>query len=203
LQTVPSRVGRAHPGFVCTVFNWARPRDLSHYERFAHYHATFYQQVEALSVTPFAPRALDRGLTALLVALIRLQGAEFNGNDRAAAIRREDPAVQAALATITARAHLVTHEKNVRDRVAAELDERLDAWLAEINAATGGRRVGYKTTRDGATTGLLRVPGLGEWDTFTCLNSLRDVEPTIDLILDDRNLDEEPSSAAVAGDLPL
>src|SRR5437762_5378674 len=31
-----SRVGRSTegPGLVCTVFNWARPRDLSHYERF-------------------------------------------------------------------------------------------------------------------------------------------------------------------------
>jgi len=34
-----SRVGRAFPGIVCTVYNWARPRDLSHYERFEHYHA--------------------------------------------------------------------------------------------------------------------------------------------------------------------
>ncbi len=50
-----SRVGRKHPGLVFTVYNWTRPRDLSHYERFEHYHATFYNHVEALSVTPFAP----------------------------------------------------------------------------------------------------------------------------------------------------
>lgn len=36
-----SRVGRSFPGLVCTVFNWARPRDLSHYETFEHYHTTF------------------------------------------------------------------------------------------------------------------------------------------------------------------
>ena len=77
-----SRVGRSAPGLVCTVFNWARARDLSHYERFEHYHATFYQHVEALSVTPFAARALDRGLTALLVALVRLTDDEFNANSR-------------------------------------------------------------------------------------------------------------------------
>src|SRR4051794_41709935 len=43
-----SRVGRnpIAPGLVCTVFNWARPRDLSHYEAFEHYHATFYKHVE-------------------------------------------------------------------------------------------------------------------------------------------------------------
>ena len=28
-----------HPGLVLTVYNWARPRDLSHYETFEHYHA--------------------------------------------------------------------------------------------------------------------------------------------------------------------
>jgi hypothetical protein len=55
-----SRVGRSFPGLVCTVFNWARPRDLSHYETFEHYHATFYKHVEPLSVTPFSPGALQR-----------------------------------------------------------------------------------------------------------------------------------------------
>ena len=41
-----SRVGRSFPGLVCTVLTWARPRDLSHYETFEHYHATFYKHVE-------------------------------------------------------------------------------------------------------------------------------------------------------------
>ena len=75
-----SRVGRKFPGLVFTVYNWTRPRDLSHYERFEHYHATFYNHVEALSVTPFASGALSRGLTALLVSCVRLQGTEFNAN---------------------------------------------------------------------------------------------------------------------------
>src|SRR5439155_13273577 len=78
-----SRVGRKFPGIVCTVYNWTRPRDLSHYETFEHYHATFYKHVEALSVTPFAPGAISRGLTALLVSCVRHQGTEFNAHDRA------------------------------------------------------------------------------------------------------------------------
>src|SRR5207249_975972 len=71
-----SRVGRDRkgPGLVVTIYNWARPRDLSHYETFEHYHATFYRHVEALSVTPFSSRALDRGLTALFVSLVRHAG---------------------------------------------------------------------------------------------------------------------------------
>ena len=53
-----SRVGRSFPGLVCTVLAWARPRDLSHYETFEHYHSTFYKHVEAQSVTPFSHLAV-------------------------------------------------------------------------------------------------------------------------------------------------
>ena len=58
-----SRVGRDRekPGLVVTLLNVHRPRDRSHYERFEAFHASFYRAVEATSVTPFAPRALDRG----------------------------------------------------------------------------------------------------------------------------------------------
>ena len=54
-----------------TLYNWSRPRDLAHYEDFEHYHATFYRQVEALSVTPYTRRALDRGTAATFVAAVR------------------------------------------------------------------------------------------------------------------------------------
>ena len=75
-----SRVGRFFPGLVCTVLTWARPRDLSHYETFEHYHATFYKHVEAQSVTPFSPRAMDRGLTGTLLSVMRLENPAFNPN---------------------------------------------------------------------------------------------------------------------------
>src|SRR5207244_7946487 len=68
-----SRVGRDHerPGLVVTILNVHKPRDRSHYERFAAYHESFYRAVEATSVTPFSPRALDRGLAGTLVGLAR------------------------------------------------------------------------------------------------------------------------------------
>src|SRR5260370_3629399 len=68
-----SRVGGSaeNPGLVVTLYNWARPRDLAHYEDFEHYHATYYRQVEALSVTPYTRRALDRGTAATFVAAVR------------------------------------------------------------------------------------------------------------------------------------
>lgn len=95
-----SRVGRAFPGLVCTVFNWARPRDMSHYETFEHYHATFYKHVEPLSVTPFSPGSLQRGLAGLLVSMVRLRGVEFNPNDSASRITTSNPYVQDAIEAI-------------------------------------------------------------------------------------------------------
>lgn len=60
-----SRVGRddKRPGLVVTLLNIHKPRDRSHYERFRHYHETFYRSVEVASVTPFSARALAPGGT--------------------------------------------------------------------------------------------------------------------------------------------
>src|SRR5262245_9064839 len=68
-----SRVGRddKRPGLVVTLLNVHKPRDRSHYERFRHYHETFYRSVEVSSVTPFSARALDRGFAGALVTLAR------------------------------------------------------------------------------------------------------------------------------------
>ena len=76
-----SRVGRTagRPGLVVTLGNWARPRDLTHFEQFRHYHETFYSQVEALSVTPFSVTSLDRGLDGVLVSAARVLQATVPG----------------------------------------------------------------------------------------------------------------------------
>jgi hypothetical protein len=68
-----SRVGRddKRPGLVVTLLNIHKPRDRSHYERFESYHDSFYRSVEVTSVTPFAPRAIDRGLPAIVATLAR------------------------------------------------------------------------------------------------------------------------------------
>jgi len=193
-----SRVGRTFPGVVCTVLNWARPRDLSHYERFEHYHNTFYQFVEALSVTPFAPRALDRGLSALLVASVRLPGRPFNGNGDAAHIDPLHRIVASAKAMIGERAALVEGDNAAGERVRAALASRVDTWAARAQRMTGGATLGYKTRNDGKTFGLLQTPGSDPWQDFTCLNSLRDVEPTVNLILDNYGMDDPQVAEALS-----
>jgi hypothetical protein len=167
---------------------------LSHYERFEHYHATFYNHVEALSVTPFAPGALSRGLAALLVSCLRLEGGEFNQNDAAMkmASKATDADVQQVIEDIARRAELVGPDgKKLADLVRAELKEKLDYWQHEAQNTEAGRILCYhrRSDKEGVRVSLLSRPGMERWEPFTCLNSLREVEPTSQLMLDERPLD--------------
>lgn len=193
-----SRIGRRFPGLVVTVYNWARPRDLSHYERFEHYHSTLYQQVEALSVTPFSPRAIDRGLTALLVSFLRLYGFDFNSNESAEKLTRDHPTVKLAIDEICRRAGLVTGSIQVEQDVRSELNSRIDLWLARAaKLAAGGSKLGYKGKGDGRTLALLETPNKQDRDVFTCLTSLRDVEPSVNLVLNNYEIETPANSVGV------
>jgi hypothetical protein len=204
-----SRVGRSHPGLVCTVFNWARPRDMSHYETFEHYHATFYKHVEPLSVTPFSPGALQRGLAGLLVSMVRLRGTEFNPNEAASRVTTSNPYIQDAVETIAKRAELIGDDKAIGDFCRAELLKKADLWQAEAQNTAGGRTLTYKEpfgegAKKGTTVSLLHSPGLERWEEFTCLNSLREVEPPVKFIISDGGLDgnesDEDSTEVTAGE---
>ncbi|WP_201345181.1 DISARM system helicase DrmA [Thiohalobacter sp. COW1] len=188
-----SRVGRASPGLVCTVFNWARPRDLSHYETFEHYHATFYKHVEAQSVTPYAPRALDRGLTGAMVSLIRLTENDLNPNLGAEQMNSTGrPEVGRTRRTISDRAWMVTDRKPVRDLTETMVSDRFDRWVKE--ACKGGRRLGYETERrQGDVVALLKKPGVQVWDELTVPMSMREVEPGVQLVMDEARLPDPPA----------
>lgn len=177
-----SRVGRSAqgPGLVCTVYNWARPRDISHYEAFEHYHDTFYKHVEALSVTPFAPRALDRGLSGVLVSLMRLWDDRLNANQRAGELQDTDPLMPEVFRRIIHRAEMATGNVLTGTTVQQMLDERRDFWLNRVHNATD-HRLGYDKEGQGVVE-LLKMPEPTQWRLFTCLNSLRDVEGTVKLI---------------------
>ena len=193
-----SRVGRTFPGLVCTVFNWARPRDMSHYETFEHYHATFYKHVEPLSVTPFSPGALQRGLAGLLVSMVRLRATEFDPNEAAARVTTSHPYVQEAIETIAKRAELIGDGPKTGDACRAELLRKADIWQAEAQNTEGGRKLTYRESYGepssrGTTVSLLQSPGLERWEEFTCLNSLREVEPSVKFIMSDGGLDGNES----------
>jgi hypothetical protein len=178
-----SRVGRQAPGLIFTVFNWARPRDLSHYETFEQFHATIYRHVEALSVTPFADRAVDRGLTGVLVALVRDLDQTYNANRRAGAFDRNSELADHVVRHLKRRAGNVSGDNTVSAAVESHLDARLDYWNRQ--RLIPGRVLAYDRpagTGDDVA-GLLQRPEAGPWQLMTCATSLRNVEPGIRLLL--------------------
>jgi len=102
-----SRVGREHrrwPGLVVTCFNLYKPRDRSHYERFASYHGSFYRFVEATSVTPFSAPALDRGLAGTLVAMTRFADPVLTPNPSASRLPEKPEVAAEVVRLLGARA---------------------------------------------------------------------------------------------------
>ncbi len=187
-----SRVGRdpSRPGLVVTLLNLHKPRDRSHYERFPAFHASFYRGVEATSVTPFSPRAMDRGLPAVAVALARLGIAELTPMRAAREVERHGSETKALAEAVGDRAQ--SHAEglsagfgdDVKDRVRSLIDD----WAALAHeAGRGGVSFGYARDRDGGvSTPLLREMIDPDRDTlndaqlrFRAPRSLRDVEPGV------------------------
>lgn len=61
------RVGRNRTGLAIVLYNWARPRDQSHFERFYDYHNRIQSHVEAMTITPFSEGARERAMHAQFV----------------------------------------------------------------------------------------------------------------------------------------
>lgn len=178
-----SRVGRdaARPGLVVTLYNWSRPRDLAHFEDFEHYHATFYRQVEALSVTPYTRRALDRGTTAALVAAVRHVEESHSRNIDAHDVPLDGEAVNRVVRRFLARAEVIGGELG-RDYLEERIKMIKDRWSQR---RSGDARLGYETgtSQRQNLAGLLERAGTGRWDVLTVGMSMRETENEINLLV--------------------
>ena len=200
-----SRVGRddTRPGLVVTLLNVHKPRDRSHYERFRHYHETFYRSVEASSVTPFSARALDRGFAGALVALAR------HADPR---LTPPGGVMQLASVRVALEQRLIAIFQDRVDRQTfSDADERaerllgvkhrivdlLDAWQRIVatyqEATTLVQYQSYEPTGKGKPLLHNMLEKQFESDDarkFRASRSLRDVEPDVNLYL--RDLNDQP-----------
>ncbi len=191
-----SRVGRNpnKPGLVVTLLNVHKPRDRSHYEHFGYYHATFYRTVEATSVTPFSPRALDRALAPALVALARHFMPALVGPTGAMDVtthRHQLNAVADAFADRAAhhREGLTPPEQaELRAKVRDRCIDLLDSWCKVADAEKAkNAKLQYGTEEPGQPALLRdfldeRLPSLSDdHRKFRANRSMRDVEPSVDL----------------------
>lgn len=179
-----SRVGRKYPGLVITMYNWLGARDLSHYEHFRGYHAALYRYVEAISVTPFSSRALDRGLRGAFAAMQRLGGQNMAREVQAQNFDPALPSTDLMIANITMRAADLVGKKNaklVNDRLMSSRDDWAHyaddllrySWLKSGERPPNNARVLLKTSG---------TDNEGQWSTP---GSLREVEPTAAFYLSD------------------
>ena len=208
-----SRVGRsaAGPGLVLTLYNWSRPRDVSHYERFEHDHATFYKQVEPLSVTPFSERALDRGLTAVVIAVVRHRsaagalGRETNPDIAAQRVPTDNAEVDRVIEIVSARSGNVTSSDATRLEVKRLVRGRLDQWLLRQRRATRDAASLSFIGRSQPSVELLNDGVSRAWDAWSVPNSLREVEREVNFLLDvtDSNRDSAPDYVQATANAPV
>jgi len=192
-----SRVGRDddRPGLVVTLLNVHRPRDRSHYERFRAWHRTFYRSVEATSVTPFSPRAVDRGLAGVTVALTRHLHSELASDPDAVKMAEMEHVADRVADIVAARAELHDDElmeaaEELRKTIRGRTLDLLSSWeQIAIDNMKSEHRVGLYY--QASNPPLLRDPLDPDLDTlsdhekkFTAGRSLRDVEQSVNLWLD-------------------
>ena len=197
-----SRVGRddRRPGLVVTLLNFHKPRDRSHYERFRHYHETFYRAVEATSVTPFSARALDRGFAGALVALARHAEAQLTppgGVEEIAKVRiaLEGYLIGVFRARVNQQDFADDHERDERLlAVQSRIVDLLDSWQTIVDdyqqAPVAVQYQQYEGSRTSKT--LLQDTLQKQFESdhhrkFRASRSLRDVEPDVNLYLRDFN----------------
>ena len=190
-----SRVGReaSKPGLVVTLANRSRPRDMAHYEQFQHYHDTFYANVEALSVTPFSEASLERGLTGLIVSAARVIDAATTDaslspdtTTGAGRIVQRRPALDALVAKLVARV-AQAGDDDAAKLAHSKLVFRLDEWTERSDANGGALTYARKTLPKQFVTPLLVSPedtiGSEGDRIFQVANSMREVQPEIDLLV--------------------
>jgi len=191
-----SRVGRDadRPGLVVTLLNLHRPRDRSHYEHFSAWHDSFYRGVEATSVTPFSPRALDRGLPAVTVALARLGIPELTPMKEASKVEYHDEATRELAKVVGQRAlkHIEEIDEDTINHITCQVQSLIDDWAKLAHkAGDDGVTFGYARRGEGVNTPLLREMIIPDQDQlnqrqrrFRAPRSLRDVEPGVLLRID-------------------
>lgn len=195
-----SRVGRDgnRPGLVLALGNWARPRDLAHFEQFRHYHETFYAQVEALSVTPFSVTSLERGLDGVLVSAARVlqaakagHGQGLSPEDGAARIEAEQHFAGELIEALVRRIARAGDE-DAADRARLRLENRLDQWgkrrkhLVELRKSLVYEKVLDDSRHDALMMSAENAKaGIDTRDAppFIVANSMREVQPEINLLV--------------------
>jgi hypothetical protein len=184
-----SRVGRGLPGLVVTLYNCGRPRDLSHFEHFLAYHSALYRGVEATSVTPWAPRARDKALHAVLAAAVRHGISGMNRDEDAISFDSGSVETQRIIEYLATRAGNASEGLEGKD-TREDLEHATKTWRrrCEESRAAAKRLLYWEHKAPFGRTAPhlmrsaeeMRSAGSAAWATP---NSMREVEPSTAFVL--------------------
>lgn len=187
-----SRVGRAEgaAGLVVVAYNVARARDRSHYEHFMAVHGQFYREVEAVSVTPFAPQARERTFAAVVVTLVR-HGISSMANSPQWHDADAQHAAQALQAALMARLAAAGAGDAVCRQLESAWANVLGQWsrLAELSGDALKYGKVFNAKGDPQLLNLTRADAQrrkGHAIGFVAGTSMRDVEPACAIVMDEQ-----------------
>jgi len=177
-----SRIGRGVPGLIITCLNAARPRDLSHFEHFKHYHQTIYSNVEATSVTPWSSRARDKALHAVLISAARHLVPGLTGDDGASNFNSSDSLIKDISQFIIQRAVNSGTDIDIAD-IDAEISEIIAFWHNKVkNKGLKNLEYWAKINPFNRPTNYFLMKNAEEASNISggkpTPNSLREVEPS-------------------------
>lgn len=173
-----SRIGRAFPGLVVTLYNAYRPRDLSHYENFTGYHSQIYRFVEGTTATPFSARARDRVMHALVISAIRLSYPEMANNADAADIGSlSDEQLDSVKKLIIDRLNII--KPSAKADAEEEIDRFIDWWKLQAAQTKPLRYYVVKTDRYSRLMNPYELPS--DDNEKATLRSMREVESSANM----------------------
>ncbi len=188
-----SRVGRSFPGVAFIQYDATKSRDRSHYERFRAYHDSFYRFVEPTGATPFSKPARERGLHAVVTALLRQMNSLSQDKD---ADYFDKEAFADSIAAV--EKYIVERIQGINDRseaklrddiedVISEIHDFLDYWQDTVNQAheesdtpvVFGRRYMVTPPAEGARRLFKQYNSTGKDDSKETLTSMRNVDTSV------------------------
>ena len=87
------------------------------------------------------------------------------------------------------RAWKISHEAAICDLAMTELKKRLDEWATEAGRWPDARLPKERPHRPDIP--VAATPGIHAWDTFTVPMSMREVEPGVNLVMEDERLSSQ------------
>ena len=180
-----SRVARKNEGIVLGLFDPNNTRDLSYFEGFIPFHKTFYKQVEPISITPFAEKALDKLLFTSIVSYFRHKLGYSDNKMPCCLIDNKEKFISEL--NILFGNHFFVDNEDIQI-ISDKIRNLVQQWEYKIQASPSLSRTGglyyYGGRQETDEKKNLLKPiqdKLNEDDVLVAMQSLRSVEPNVSI----------------------